>query len=457
MSIKKYMWDKKFFNMVKLIAIPVILQQIIETIVGLMDSVMVSQYSEIGVGAVQIGLQWETIAFLFSFGICSGIGIYTAQFFGSKDFTNLKKAFGTKMILTVGCSVPFVLLAVLFAKPITGFYIDDPLVIAEGAKYLVISSISYIPVMISFAYNYTYRCLGKTKTSMYISSLSVISNTFFNYVLIFGKFGLPEMGVSGAALATLLARLLSMTIHIIYAKKTNQVFIGSFKEMFSFDKEFVSPIIKRATPTIVNEAMFGIGQTLYVKAYGMIGVAAITSISIADRISGLFFMAVWAVSSSVQAIIGTQLGKKDFETAKKYANYFIGLTTVCTIVLGIGIVVAAPLLVELLYGTQVEVVKDAAIYILMAYAVKLCLRFFNAVIFAFLRAGGDTKFLAFLDSGILYAVGIPLAFTMVYLFKDVSVVLVVLLVQIEQLVRIIIAFKRYKSGLWIKNLTSEVN
>lgn len=455
MNYKKYICDKKFLIMVCTFAAPIILQQIVETFVGLADSMMVSGYSEYGVSAVQIGSQWEQIAMLLSFGICSGVGIYTAQFFGSRDFKNLKKAFGTMIMLSLGTAIPFILAAVVIPKVICGFYISDPTIIHYGAQYLTITGISYLFVMISFCFNYTYRCMAKTKVTMVISSMTVLANCIFNYLLIFGHFGFPELGILGAAYGTLISRGLGSVIYIIYSIKTKQVFLGKLSEMFKLDLDFLRPVIIRILPTVANEGLFGVGQTLFFKAFGMIGVHAVTSVAIADRISNLFFMVIWAIVSAVQAIIGNTLGKNDLKQAKVYADYFMGLGLVVSVVLGILMVITAPLLINVLYANESNIVQQAASFILYAYSIKIGLRLFNAVIFGFLRAGGDTKVLALLDSVILYTVGLPLAFLCVLVFKF-DIVWTILIIQTEQVIRIILAFKRYRSGAWLQNVTMDV-
>ena len=447
--------DKSFLSMVATLAIPMILQQLVETFVGLADSMMVSSYSQLGVSAVQVASQWEWVSTSLSFGICSGVGIYVAQFFGSKDYANLKKSFGLMLLLSLLVALPFTLAAVFFPEVICGFYIADKAVIAEASYYLVLTALSYVFVMISFTYNYTYRCIGKTKVTMYVSSLVVLLNCLLNYLLIFGRLGLPEMGVAGAGMGTLLSRAIGSLIFFVYSRMTSQVFIGKFNEMFKINLATYKPLFIRILPTVANEGLFGLGQSLFVKAFGMLGATAIASVAIADRISNIFFMVIWAIVSAVQAIIGAELGRNNIKKAQEYASMFMRLGVYTTSILGIGLLITAFPSVHLLYGNESPIVQEAAAYILMAYAVKICLRLFNAVIFGFLRAGGDTKYLAFLDSGILYLVGIPLAFFCVGVLH-LNIVIAVLIVQIEQAVRIYLAYRRYKAGYWLSNITGDI-
>lgn len=452
---RKIKLDKSFLVMVASLAIPIILQQLVETFVGLADSMMVSSYSELGVSAVQVANQWEWVSTSLSFGICSGVGIYVAQFFGSQDYQNLRKSFGLMLILSLLVSLPFTLAAVFFPDLICGFYINDAAVIHQSASYLVITALSYVFVMISFTYNYTYRCIGKTKVTMYVSSFVVLFNCLLNYLLIFGHFGFPEMGIAGAAMGTLISRAAGTVIFFIYTRLSHQVFIGTPQEMFKIQWSNYKSLFIRILPTVANEGLFGLGQSLFVKAFGMLGATAIASVAIADRISNIFFMVIWAIVSAVQAIIGAELGKNNIAQAKKYASMFMKLGLYTTIILGIGLVLTAFPSVRLLYSNESEIVQNAAAYILMAYSVKICLRLFNAVIFGFLRAGGDTKYLAFLDSGILYLVGIPLAFLCVSVFH-LDIISSVLIVQIEQAVRIYLAYRRYKQGQWLSNVTGDI-
>ena len=225
--------------------------------------------------------------------------------------------------------------------------------------------------------------------------------------------------------------------------------------MFKVDMNFFAPVIRRILPTVVNEGLFGVGQTLFFKAFGMIGVHAVTSVAIADRISNLFFMVIWAIVSAVQSIIGNTLGENNLREAKKYADYFMGMGLIVSIVLGVLMVISSPVLINLLYANEGHLVKNAATMILFAYSIKIGLRLFNAIIFGMLRAGGDTKVLALLDSAILYTVGLPLAFLSVGVFKF-DIVFTIVIIQIEQVIRIILAFKRYKSGAWLQNVTADI-
>ncbi|MFQ9871561.1 MAG: MATE family efflux transporter [Oscillospiraceae bacterium] len=222
--------------MVSTIAIPIILQQLVENLVSLADSVMISGYSSIGVSAVQIGSQWESIASLFSFGICSGVGIYTAQFIGSRDMANLKKSFGTMITLSLLVSIPFIALAFIIPKPICGFFIQDAAVVQDGAAYLMITSVSYLFVMISFSYNYTYRCMGKTKVAMYIAGATVLINCLLIHPHL-RKAGASCPGVVGAAVAALLSRALGTLMYGVFPL-SRQPFLGTFAQMFRLDREF---------------------------------------------------------------------------------------------------------------------------------------------------------------------------------------------------------------------------
>ncbi len=455
MNFKKYICTKDFFKTVCIFIVPIILQQVVETLVGLADSMMVSQYSSYGVSAVQIGSQWENIATMLSYGICSGVGIYVAQFYGSKDYSNLRKSFGTMIMLAILLSLPFIIVAVAFPEVICGFYISDASVIDYASEYLVITSLSYLFVMISFSFSYTYRCMAKTRVPMVISTITVLTNCLLNYLLIFGSFGLPELGIAGAAFGTLFSRMLGSIIYFIYSIHTKQVFLGKLKEMFTLDKQFLQPVINRIAPSVVNEGFYGVGQSLFFKAYGMISVNAVTSVSIADRISNIFFMVIWAIVSAVQSMVGRALGENDLEQAQTYANYFLGIGLAASIVLGSVMALTASPLISILYSSESGTVKEMATYILYAYSIKIGLRLFNAFIFGFLRAGGDTKVLALLDSVILYTVGLSLAFLCVAVWHF-DIVTTVIVIQLEQVVRIVLAFKRYKSGKWLKNVTVDV-
>jgi len=451
--MKKFFAPFSFYKKAGSIAVPLALQSILSSSMGIVDSLMVSWIGM--VSAVGTATQLDTLAITVSFGAVSGTGIFCAQFFGAKDYKNLKRSFGLSLVLSFMIGLFFMLISSFFGSQIIKFYLNDSNVIKYGGMYLNILKFSFIPTSVSFAFSYVYRAIHNTKVPLFISIVTMITAIILKYFLIFGTFGFPKLGVEGAAYSTLIAQVLGLVIHIIFAIKTNQPFMGSIKEMFGFDTKFVKSIMKRISPLIFNELMFGFGSTLFIKAFGSLGTNSMEAYYVGSKISDIFFFVVMGISNATAVMVGNTLGSGDIEKAKEDGNYFIGMAAVLAIISTISIIVFAAPMVSV-FGLKDPNVFSNAVAIVRVFSIRVSLRLFIVIVFASLRAGGDSKVLTFLDSGIMWSVGLPLAFFAVNILKIQEIYLVFLFIQLEQLIRVSLGLIRYKSGKWAVNLTKTV-
>lgn len=418
---------------------------------GIIDSLMVAWIGQ--VSAVGTAAQLETLSSGVLWACAVGVGIYSVQFFGAKDYKKLKQTTGLSFLLATISGFFWFLLAAFFGPRILGFYIKDPVVIENGWAYLQIVMFSYVFLAFEYVFNTVYRNIGKPKIPLYVGIASMFINVFVNYTLIFGRFGLPALGIRGAALGTLLAHSFAVIFHFIYAYKTHQVFIGSFKEMFSFDFHFVQVIMKKTMSMMINELCFGFGATLFIKAFGILGTRSMDAYYVGAKISDIFYAFAVGFSNAVAQIIGYNLGAGMVAKAKQEGDYLISMATILSLFFLVFIFICSPLLVSI-FDLQDPLVYREAVSIVKVFALRIALRFFIVIIFSSLRAGGDAGVLMLLDSGLMWGVGIPLAFISVYAFGITSISIVFLICQLEQVVRVVLGMKRYHSGKWANNLTN---
>ncbi|MCD7950974.1 MAG: polysaccharide biosynthesis C-terminal domain-containing protein [Erysipelotrichaceae bacterium] len=449
-KLKPYIGSKDFYGKVTSIAIPLGLQQLITSCMGIIDSLMVSWIGE--VTAVGTAAQIETLCISTSWAIAAAIGIFTVQFFGAQDYKQLKKSFGLSMVLGVLCGLLWFLIATLFGKQILSFYVQDSEVVSHGLVYLKIVKYSYLFLSIEYAFNITYRSIQKPRVPLMIGISSILINIITNYLLIFGMFGFPKLGIQGAALGTCMAHGSTVLIHIVYAYKTHQIFIGSISEMFSFSKTFVIKILSKIYSMLFNELFFGFGSTLFIRAFGILGVGALEAYYVGAKISDVFYAFANGFSNAIESIIGVSLGANNISKAKKEGKYLISFAMFCAIGCFAFVFNGSELLVSLFHLSSNTVVREADL-IVKVFALKIALRFFVVIIFASLRAGGDLKALTLLDSGMMWGVGIPLAFICVYVFHIESIALVFMICQLEQIMRVVLGMRRYSEGQWAVNLT----
>lgn len=453
-GLRNYIGSKAFYKRACLIAIPLGLQQLITSCMGIIDSLMVSWIGQ--VTAVGTAVQLETLCTSVSWACAAGVGIYSVQFFGAGDLKNLRRSFGLSLVLAVISGGFWFLLAAFFGKDILSFYIQDVTVVNNGLQYLNIAMFSYIFLALEFAFNIIYRNINKPRVPLFIGLMTMVINVVCNYVFIFGLYGFPEMGIQGAALGTCMAHMSGVIVHFIYAYHTHQPFLGHFHELFSFDTLFVKNIMRKTQPMIINELFFGFGSTLFIKAFGALGTSSMDAYYVGAKISDIFYAFANGFSNAVAAIIGMSLGAGDIDKAKREANYFVSMAICLSIgVMGL-IFTAAPLFVSLFDLNSFSVIHEA-ILIVKVFALRIALRFFIVIVFSSLRAGGDSKVLTILDSGLMWSIGIPLAFLSVHFFHIHSIALVFLICQIEQVIRVCFGMKRYAKGEWAINLTALIS
>ena len=452
--LKTYIGPKQFYKKASLIAIPLALQQLVSSCMGIVDSLMVSWIHQ--VTAVGTAVQIETLCSAVAWGAIAGTGIFSAQFFGAKDSKNLKRTFGLSLVLGFGIGLIWLLIAAICGKIILGFYIQDAQVIEAGHQYLMIAMFSYIPLSLGYSFSYIYRSINKAKIPLIIGVAAMIVNIIVNYLLIFGNFGCPALGIKGAAIGTLLAQSLALIVHIVYSYITKQEFMGTFEEMFSFDYHFVRPIMRKIQPLIFNELMFGFGSTLFVKAFGALGTQSMDAYYVGAKLSDIFNALVTGISNATAVMLGVSLGSGSVEKAKQEGNYFVGMASFLAILSIVCIYMFSYQLVAIFQLDDSFVIAQA-VAIVQVFSLKIALRMFIVIIFSSLRAGGDSKILTLLDSGLMWCVGIPLAFISVHVFHIESIAIVFLICQIEQIIRVCLGMKRYFQGAWAVNLTTLIS
>ncbi|MBR0385380.1 MAG: MATE family efflux transporter [Erysipelotrichaceae bacterium] len=453
MSENKYFGDRRFYGSVARLAIPSMLQQLLSSAMGMVDTMMVSAIGM--VTPVGIASQIGNICNAVSFGVMEGTGIYASQFFGAKDERNLKRTFGLSIILSLIVGLTFCLAVTLFPVPILHFYVKDSEVVRYAAIYIGLARFAFPLTACVLTFSYFYRCIHKTNVSMWIGIISMSSNCLINYILIYGKLGFSPMGVAGAAWGTLLAQVLSLTMYITYSLASHAVFIGTIKEMTAFDWTFVRKIMHRTYPTIINETLFGFGTSLYVKAYGLLGTKVTDAYYVANTITNMFFSVCNGMSVSGSMLLGAELGRGNVDKAITQSRWIMVLGFILSGILGSAIVLSSNVLVGLFNLTDPEVYA-LAVGIMRVTAVRIALRMVVVIIFSSLRAGGDSRFLMFLDCGIVWLVGIPLIYALILVFGLKNFVVVYLLAQLELAVRILIGMRRFTSNRWAVNLTREV-
>ncbi|WMM26450.1 MATE family efflux transporter [Tissierella sp. MB52-C2] len=444
--------DKKFLKDMLVIAIPIALQNLITSSLNMVDTLMISELGKSSIAAVGLANQLFFFYSLIIFGINSGSSIFISQYWGKKDTENIKRVLGLAVSFSAIAGLLFTIIALFFPETVMRFFIKEPMVVKLGSDYLRVVSLSYIITGISFAYSIASRSIGKANMPMVVAGFSFITNTVFNYLLIFGKFGFPELGVKGAAYGTLIARIVEIVFILYFIYKDIEPLAAKLSELFSWTKDFIKRYLRTISPVIINEALWALGQVMYSAAYARIGEDATAAVQVSSTIQNVFFVLVRGLANACTVMVGNKIGAGDEEESYDYAIQFLIMSTLAGLILG-GVLALTPDLTLKLFRNLDSDVYNLSRKLIIIGGMFYFIRTFNStLIVGVLRGGGDTNFSMYLEMGAVWLIGVPLAFMGVLLFK-MPVYIVFILVSFEEIVKAVIGFPRVKSKKWIRNIT----
>lgn len=443
--------NKVFINTLFVIAVPVVIQNMISIGLNMIDTIMVSGLGENAISAVGLANRIYFIFTTICFGIYSGASIFIAQYWGAKDTASIKKIFGIDLIIGSLLSLFFSLIVFFFRNQIMRIFIDDIHVIELGSEYLKIISFSYLITAISFAFSFNCRAIHRLKLPTIINAIALLINTFLNWILITGNLGFKALGVEGAAIATLIARVFEFIalIYFIYKDK-NHPLAGTIKELTSWDLAMLKKVLKTSFPVILSETAWSVGTSVYFIAYGFMGSYAIAVVQIAFNISDFFQTLFFGIGNASAVMIGNEIGKNDIDNATNYSNKFVKITLVLSVVFATLLLISRNTIIQ--FFNLEPMTSEYLSKTLIVYSLYFTPKMFSYMfICGILRAGGDTKFCMFVDIITIWGIGVPLSFISVLLFK-LPIHLVIALVFSEEIIKAITVTKRFKSKKWINNL-----
>ena len=321
---KDMLRDRIFLKKAVLIALPVALQGMLNTIVNLVDTMMIGQLGETTIAAVGLANKVFFVFSLLVFGVASGSGVLAAQYWGNKDVKSIRKMTGLAILISLTGALLFVAPSVARPQLVMRIFTNSPGAIEVGAAYLAVAALSYPFTAVTNTYVAMLRAVGRVKAPVVISCMTILINITLNYTLIFGHFGAPELGAVGAAIATLTARIVESGAILAVVYGTRSPIAGRFGEMFGYSRAFIRQFVGTASPVIANEFMWGLGTTMYSLAYGRMGDNAVASITIATTIQDIVVVLFQGLSAATAVILGNEMGAGQLKRAEKYAkNFFI--------------------------------------------------------------------------------------------------------------------------------------
>jgi putative MATE family efflux protein len=450
--LKIMLRDKEFLKKAATITIPIAIQGLLNTTINFVDTLMIGKLGETTISAVGLSNKVFFVFSLIVFGICSGSGILTAQYWGNKDVKNIKKVLGLTVLLSFFVSILFVIPSIFFPESVMRIFTTGSDTIKIGATYLIIAALSYPFTAITSSYIALLRGVNQVKVPVIISTISIIVNVTFNYILIYGKFGAPALGVAGAAIATLIARIVECLALLIIVYKNNGPIAAKINEMFHFNKEFLRKYSITVFPVILNEFMWGLGVTIYALAYGRLGDAAMAAITITQITEQILSVMTMSISNAAAIILGNELGAGRIKEADEHAKNLILIQVFLTVIIGVLCFISRDLVISLFdVSSEVEVYIRKCFLVFIMY---LPFKMFNTInIVGILRSGGDTKACLLIDCTGVWLIGIPMAFIGGLLLKQ-PIYIVYAMVLIEELYKFVFGVIRYRKKIWLRNIVS---
>ncbi len=446
------MINKLFLSHLLALGLPILLQNLFVVLGSTLTTLMAGQLGDIPLAAIGLANQLFFILALVQFGLSSGSAIFTAQYWGNHNKENISKVLGVALLTGLVTGTLFMLVAVLIPQTFLRLFTSDEQVIVLGTQLLRILGPSFLFTPIVNIYSFILRSTGNVRLPMFVSISGVLLNIFFGLVLIFGYLGFPALGAFGAAYANLIARVLEclLLVWIIYRLKTPLAL--SLRQMLSFDGAFAKKTLGRVLPVMLNELLWALGISVYNAIYARISTESIAAISIKDSIESLLFVPILGITHACAIMVGNAIGSGEQEKSHDFVKQSLRVATLVAVVLG-GVLILGRNWIASLYNIS-DLTRFYTHNLLLILGTVLWLRGLNLVFFiGMMRSGGDTRFAYWMDVGLIWFFGVPLALLAVTVFK-LPVHQVYMLVMLEEAVKFGISLWRYRSRRWIHNLVA---
>ncbi len=461
---EKYIGDKAFYKVLWALVFPIIIQQGITNFVNLLDNLMVGDLGTIHMSAVSIVNQLIFVFNLAIFGGLSGASIFGTQFFGRGDIKGMRDTFRFKMVFSVLIVAAAVTLFVTLDDELLMMFLSSEentpeqiaATLAEAKRYLKIAIVGLLPFAIVQVYAGTLRETSETVTPMVAGVIAILINVVFNYLLIFGKFGFPKMGVAGAALATVMSRFVEMAYVVIttHVKHAKYKFIEGAYRRFRIPLSLVKRILVTGTPLMINEILWSLGQTFINSNYSKRGIVVVAATNITATAWNLFCVIMFAMGSAVLIMIGQKLGAGDREGAIDVDRKLLFTSAVIHTVIALIIIAAAPF-IPLMYNVEPEV-RALATKCLTVAGLSLPIHAVIHVVYFTIRSGGKTLITFLFDSIFTWAVPCVMSFLLCR-FTSVDIIWIYFAVQFSDFIKLFVGLPLLKSGFWAKCVISDVS
>lgn len=454
--MKKLIGNKNFYKMVLAICIPIVIQNGFTNLASLLDNIMIGQLGTLSMSGVSITNQLLQVFNVTIFGAMSGPGIFMAQFYGKKNKEGVENCFRIKLIIGLIITILAIFLFYTFGSQLISLYLNDSpsdslKTLNYGMNYLKVMLIGLIPFVITQVYSSSLRETGNTVLPMIASVVAVIVNFCINYILIFGRFSFPQLGVTGAAIGTVVSRVVEMCINIVGGYRN--VYLKGAMVLKKVPLSSTKEMLKRGLPLLCNEILWSISIALISQSYSTRGIIAVAAINITTTVTNFFMIVCYAMGNSISIVVGQQLGAGEIEKAKDYDLKMLFMNFVMCLAIGIVLFNVSSLIPQI-YNTSLEVKALASQLLKIAACMLPIISIYYSSYFT-MRAGGKT-FLTFLfDSGYTFVFTFMSALLLTRL-TSLPILTIYLLVQCVDIPKATLGLVLVRKGIWVHNIVSDL-
>ena len=462
--ITKFIGNRDFYKMVLMIAVPIMIQNGITNFVSLLDNIMIGQVGTEQMSGVAIVNQLIFVYNLCIFGGVSGAGIFTAQYFGQGNHEGVRQTMRFKLWMVTVLTTLTVLLFLGCGTNLISAYLKGDgsaqsiaATLFHGERYLWIMLMGLPAFAVVQIYSSTLRECGQTMLPMKAGLTAVVVNLVFNYILIYGKFGAPALGVSGAAIATVLSRYVEMLITVIGVHRNScgehapYSFVTGLYTTLKVPRELTLKIVQKGSPLLFNETLWAAGMAMLTQCYSVRGLNVVAGLNVSNTINNVFNIVFIALGDSVAIIVGQLLGAGKMKEARDTDNKLIAFSVMCCTCVAFVMFVMAPIFPRL-YHINDEA-RLLAKYFIMVTAFFMPQNAFLHATYFTLRSGGKTIITFLFDSVFIWCVSVVIAFTLSR-YTSLPVIAVYAMVQLGDIIKCVIGFILVKKGVWLQNIVA---
>lgn len=450
--------DKSFWKTAIRLSIPVALQNLLTSSFTLADTLLVSSLGTVALSSVGMMGQWSWLMNMMLVGFCSATSVFISQFWGVKDLKKIRHIGGISILFALAVSVIFTAISLAIPNLVVRIFNSDKAVIDTGAEYLKVVAFSFIPVALTNILASILRAVENVKLPMYASAFTTVLNIFLDYSMIFGKFGFPEMGIKGAALATTISAWLGVVLIVLISVFQKNILIVRGREYFKFSREEFSAYVTKAAPVVLNEGMWGAGTFVYNIIFANMGYEYFSALTIVRSFENIAFVIFIGLCSAASVMIGKSIGQGEIKRGLLESKRFMIIVPSLAVVVAVFIIIFRTQLVSVFnMGNNISATAiETAQALMLIYAIAFTIRIMPYLeVVSIFRSGGDTVAGAKYELLSLWAISVPAVLLAVYVFKVPFVAAFALMYIFEDIPKNILCIRYYFSKKWIKPVTKE--